>query len=298
MSPESIRSIESRDYFSIGSDVQRGDSQFVMSQSALKLFDKNPWSWIRGVDIEETASMRYGSLVDCLYLTPDRMKDLYLIQPKVYPSNVGKGVEMKAWTRRASYCKKWEDDAIASGKTVITEDELNVARAAVRVLEEDPLASYLSADTTRQVACQWEYRDPLTGIVIPLKCMIDMVSNDLSSLIDFKTSAGASLSEFRRSASKFRYDLQGAFYLWGFRECYADVEHFGFIVSESRAPYPTASYFLTPNDIHFGREGGTSRWNTVPGYLTMLTRYARCLADGVWPQLNDGQMPALNLYPD
>lgn len=286
------------EYFAIGADKRRGEDGYVMSQSDLKQFAKDPWSWINGREKEETNEMRYGSAVDVLYLTPGEFQDQYVIVPKVYPAPTKKDPgQTKPWNMKATYCKDWFVNQKAAGKVPIYTKDLMAAKQAVSVLERHEIASYLREGCRSQTVCQWEWTDHITGITVPLKCMIDLEPLDGADyLADFKTSVEAGISGFRRNAARFRYDLQGAFYLWGYAETTRSVSQYALIVSESTKPYPVAVYNLTPGDLAVGRAGSKGRWGSVMGYQQMLALYCRCLASGIFPQLNDGQIKPLDLY--
>jgi hypothetical protein len=286
-----------KQYFAIGEDIRRGDPSFVMSQSALKTFASDPWSWVNGREVEETASMRYGSAVDVLYLTPSEFSDYYSLTPRTYPAPTKKDeTATKPWTMQANYCKQWVADQKAAGKEVISTRDLMAAKAAVSVLEKHEVAAYLRSGCSSQTVCQWDWEDPVTGIVVPLKCMIDLEPPDADYLADFKTTNDASLAGFRKTAAWLRYDLQGAFYLWGYRLCVRDVSQFAFIVSESKKPFPAAAYHLTPRDLAIGAHGGRTRWGEVKGFFQILSLYCKCLDSGIWPQLNNGELKSLDLY--
>lgn len=287
-----------REYFKIGSGVPRGAPEFVMSQSQLKTFAKDPWSWKGGREVEETDAMRYGSLVDILLLTPEEFDEHYRIRPETYPSPTKSNPDaQKPWNANSTWCKQWIAKAANDGVAAANRRDLSKAKRAIASIREHEVVSELLEDCDSQVVCQWEWKDPRTGLVIPLKCMIDLAPRSGSFITDFKTSRDCSITGFRKTASRLRYDLQGAFYLWGFRECYRDVSDFAFVVSETEAPpYPCTAYYLTPNDLANGTYGGGDRWGRREGYQQMLLRYAWCVGTGTFPELNGGDLVPLNLY--
>lgn len=289
----------SADYFEIGARVKRGEAGYVMSQSSLKLFAQNPAAWVKGRKVELTKSMEWGNLLDVIYLTPDLFKDSYAIFPKVYPSPTkADQFQEKPWNMTAHYCQQWAEKAKKEGRFPIYRNTFDAAKVALERLHEHEIASALRDDCDTQVVCQWEWTDTATGITVPLKGMLDLAPDDADYLADFKSSVSSEITGFRRMAAKFRYDLQGAFYQWGFRECYRDTSAFALIVSESKAPYPVATYNLTPRDLSMGRYGGRSRFGKVVGFQEMLQNYCRCLESGHWPELNSGNLTPLDLYPE
>ncbi len=285
------------EYFEIGAEFKRGEAGFVMSQSSLKLFAQNPSAWFKGRKVEPTKSMEWGNLIDVLYLTPELFADTYCLLPKVYNAPTkADPYQQKPWNMTAHECQKWVAAQKQKGLFPLYRSTYEGAREAVKALHEHEIAAYLRGDCETQVVCQWSWTDPITGIEVPLKCMIDIAPTADNYLADLKSTVDASHGGFRRTAAKFRYDLQGAFYQWGHRECIRDTEQYSLIVSESKFPYPVSTYYLTTDDLNAGRYGSKSRWGETPGFQSMLEHYCQCLASGIWPDINDGELKPLNLY--
>lgn len=274
----------SKSYFSIGDEFPLGDPGYVMSRSELVAFSENPWAWRNGRKFQDTKSTEWGSLVDCIYLTPEEFSENYVMQPCDYPSPTSSDPgARKPWHPGSHWCQNWTRKAKASGKTCLSKRFLDGARKALAVLKEDAQAKAFFDSSRKQTVCRWEYTDPETGIVVPLKCMIDMEGIDEPFLADFKTARAGSGHGFSKSAKSLRYDVQGAFYLYGYRECHSDRDNFAFVVQENSFPYPVSSFYLDDLSLAVGREGLVTRWRTYEGYEQMLARYCRCLADDVWP---------------
>jgi len=287
------------EYFDIGAEFKRGEPGYIISQSDLKTFAKDPWSWINGREVEETKSMEWGSLVDAIYLTPEELKELYALYPKTYPAPTKADPDqVKPWNMNSTFCKNWVAKQKKAGLHPVDRWTFDQAKTAVSKLLKSPIARALREGCQTQVCCQWEWTDPVTQITVPLKCLIDIVPDDADYLCDLKSTNDATISAFRRIGSRFRYDVQGAFYQWGYRETTRDTDAFAFILSESKKPYPVACYNLTPNDLHVGKFGGSDRWGERMGYFQMLQLYCRCLDSGHYPELNGGDMIPLNFYRD
>jgi hypothetical protein len=285
------------EYFEIGAEHQRGEAGYVMSQSSLKLFADNPDAWIRGRKVETTKSMEWGNLIDVLYLTPEDFGKTYCLFPKVYncPTKADPH-QQKPWSMKAYECQKWATNQRNNGIFPIFRSTYEGAKKAVDALHRHEIASHLRGDCKTQVVCRWSWTDPVTGITVPLKCMIDIAPEEDNYLSDLKSSMDGSLAGFRRTAAKFRYELQGAFYQWGHRECFRDTEQYALIVSESKFPYPVSTFYLTPDDLHVGRYGRVGKWKEIEGFQGMLEKYCRCLDSGIWPDNNGGEMKPLYLY--
>jgi len=285
------------DYFDLGADKQRGEAGYIISQAELKLFAADPDSWIRGAKVEETKSMEWGSLIDAMYLTPDELSELYVLMPKFYPAPLksDKGAK-KPWTMQARYCQNWVKNRKREGIWPITREDFEEAKKAVIRLNESPLASALRDGCETQVFCQWEWTDPVTGITVPLKCLIDIRPDDANYLADLKSTYNIGKKAFKKTANRFRYDLQGAFYGWGHRECYHETDGYALLLSQSKMPYPVTAYRLTEQDLYVGEHGNASKWGNTLGYRDMLSLYCQCLASGHYPEVNGGEFNELDLW--
>lgn len=255
--------------------VERGHPEFVMSASQLKL-GASCWSrWLAGYQAEKADGMDWGSLQDCRHLTPEQFESLYAVAPETYPDK--KTGEPKPWNWNATYCQEWRDDQ--KGKEVIKASVLAESDAAFSALLDDYQIAKCIEVSQKQVWIQAEYVDHATGVVVPLKAMLDLVPPKThrqlgKSILDLKTVASAHPRAWVSAVDKYGYDLQGALYLdlrvaaTGEDRC--DFRH---ILQESFPPYQTAKRYLTGEFIELGRMK----------YRSALARYAHCLATGQWP---------------
>ena len=285
------------EYFKISSGP-RGSENYMMSRTSLLMFFENPWAWKNGKTIKSTASMEWGSLVDCLYLTPEEFEPTYKIRPAFYPSPTKANPEnMKPWNANSNTCKAILKEIKDSGKIPLMQrrlkssDSLNVnyedARAAVAVLHADENAKRVFGDTDKQRVCQWDHVCPVTGLTVKLKCMMDAVSREYDYQADFKTTKDASIDAFRRSGLGFRYDIQAAFYQWGHAENYESKSNFIFVAQENTAPYAVSTMEMAPEDYESGKTGHETKWKWYPGYEDMLLFYCYCLSEDYWPSYLD-----------
>jgi hypothetical protein len=99
----------------------------IVSKSLLWDFFGNPRRWRDAPPKEITDAMRWGSLVDCIALTPDRFDAAYRIQPDTYvsaPADVVLTTEFEGeWNGRTKACQEWRKAREAEGKTVMTPEE-------------------------------------------------------------------------------------------------------------------------------------------------------------------------------
>ena len=254
--------------------VKRGDPSLIMSRSSLMEFYRCPKRWLNGYESDDSKATEWGSLVDCLFLTPAQFKNRYAIAPETYPDS--KTGEPKPWNANSNWCKNWIEEQ--SPKEIIKHKQFGPACDAVKVLESDPEIKALMECSQRQVMAIASYQDEETGITVPLKILIDLLPDKGSqwgkSIIDFKTADSAALRAWRSKMFKFNYDAQDALYLDVWEVATGeDRQDFRNIVQESYAPYQTEKRLTSAEFIEIGRFK----------YMKALALYCACLSAGLWP---------------
>lgn len=103
----------------------------MASKSLLWDFYPNPRRWRDSPPKEVSDAMKWGSLVDCLALTPERFDSAYKIQPDSYvsaPANVLLTTEYDGeWNGRTKACREWKAAREAEGLSVMTPEEHAIA---------------------------------------------------------------------------------------------------------------------------------------------------------------------------
>ncbi len=257
----------------------RGKADFVMSRSELTEFARCPHRWLAGVESEDTKSTEWGGLMDCRLLTPGAFKDRFAIKPATYPES--KTRESKPWNGNSNWCKAWLEEH--ADKTVVSQENMTESDAALQALAADDKIMALINCSAKQVYITAEYHDEQTGIVVPVKTLIDLVPDRHSeygkSLADFKTTRNAGLRGWTRDCFERRYHTQAAFYLDAYMSCDWDSERIEFlhVVQENIAPWETGRRLVSEEFIQLGRTS----------YLLALRRYCQCLKDNRWPGYDD-----------
>lgn len=256
-------------------DFSRGHPNFVMSRSELIDFNRCPAKWLKGVQEDETTSTIFGSLVDCLVLTPDEFEKRYAVAPLTYPGPKG---ENKPWTLKATYCAEWEDEQSKGGKTVIKKKQYNEAYDAALFILNDPNAVELLTDSQKQVLVTGSYVDSETSITVPLKAHIDIVPA-AKSLADLKTSRNAHPQKWQRDVFSMGYHIQAALYMDLYNAATNEERcEFWHLIVENEPPFQTATYILSADFIDLGRMT----------YQAILQKYCQCLSENKWPGYEDG----------
>ena len=294
--------------------TQRGDPDFVMSRTSLLDFADNPHKWLSGESDEGSESTEWGDIVDVLLLIPTQFPSLYAVQPEKYPT---KGMECpkcktvtkaksckecgvnrveitieKDWDNNSTYCSDWRDRQTAAGKRIIKNVMLQSAKRAVKVMESNENAMELINCSKRQVMITGLYHDPETGLVIPVKCMLDLVPNVKhprwgKTLADLKTSVTVNPPLLEKTIFNYGYDAQGELY----RTLYMlatkeDRPDWVIVAQENKPPYEVADPLplLGTNFLDIGRSK----------IAFALKYYARCLHTNNFPSYSVGQRSVID----
>ena len=221
-----------------------------------------------------------GSLIDCLVLTPERFESTYVITPQ-YKNEKG---ELKPWNWNATVCKQFRDEH--DGLEIVKFDTFQAAKEAADSLRQ--AFDEIGMDTVSyrtQVLVRAEYHDKNTKLVVPIKCLIDILPVDglEKSICDLKTANSAHPAVWKSVVFKFKHRAQAAMYLDAYVAATGEDRcEFRHIVQESFAPWEVAMHLLSEDFLTLGRET----------YIAALQRYCQCLATNKWPgyESHDRQM--------
>ncbi len=252
--------------------LPRGDARRSVSQSDLKTIASNPHRWIKGVDDEGTDAMQFGSLVDCMLLTPDAFAKQYAVTPETYRDEKT-GIE-KPWTFAAGICKAWRDSQPAGVEIIKAADLAGVNEAVANLKADAAIAALLSGAKAQAMVCA-DYTAS-NGLVLPVAGLIDIVpASGSKCLADLKTAKDASPDEWKRVVFYRGYHFQAAFYLdlWNAANPDDCRDTFRHIIAENAEPYEVGRRELDAEFIAIGRDQ----------YQHALEAYATCLQTGEWP---------------
>lgn len=283
----------------------RGTPEYFMSPSALREFYRCPSRWKKGYESPDSDAKRYGSLIDCMITTPSEFEKRYVVRPETYEVTLNECPECKSlsdsescrkckkprvpkrvnreWNGNSSECAKWVAAKEESGLEVISKPEYDNAQAALKALRDDEIISTWLDSCDMQVLVRGEWHDPDTGLVIPVRCLMDFVprlDTEFSKCLgDFKTTRNAGLSAWSRWCFNAGYHVQAGFdtdlYIAATNE---DRMTWCFICQENYEPWQTAKRMLS---VEHGLDLGRLE------YKRMLKLYARCLKTGKWPHYDD-----------
>lgn len=260
--------------------VKRGDKRYIMSRGELVDFYACPMRWLNAPPEEPTTSLKYGSLLDILALTPEKFGDTYVIAPETYTNDKG---EEKPWNMNANVCKDWM--AKRSDMIIVKKADVDEAQIAVkRLLEDERITSFIGC-SLKQVMVTADFKDEATGLMIPVRVLTDLAPDPKhplygKSLGDFKTSKDAAPSGWAREVGSYSYHVQAALNLDLHTAAAPDIERMEFrhLIQENSAPFQTGRRILSEEFIQLGRAK----------YLAALKLYAQCLHHNFWPDFETG----------
>lgn len=258
--------------------AERGAPGFIISSSVLREFARCPSRWKAGYEPPGSDSLSYGSLLDCLVLTPDQFDDRFVVRPATYPDS--KTGDQKPWNGNSTWCKEWLQNH--ENIDVVSGEGMKEAEAARDRLLADELIRSFHDCSDRQVWVSADWQDKDTGLVLPCKALLDYVprldSEFAKSLGDLKSSRSGALTPFQRQVYQYGWYFQAALYLDMYVAATAeDRVTYCLIGQENYHPWEPFRRMLAEDYIAMGRGS----------YEMALKCYARCVKTGKWPGYDD-----------
>jgi len=278
----------------------RGTVGYTMSRGELRKFAACPQKWLRGSKVKQSGAMAWGSLVDTLVLTPDKLMAAYTIEPAEYETT---GMEcpscgsvtdskkcrkckrdrveitmLKPWSNNSDTCAEWLEARRSEGKTPISSDLLEQARIANDRLMEDAEIRSILDGSRKQVAVYVDWHDKETGLIIPFKCLLDIVptpeSDHGDTIYDLKTTDDASGIKWPKTVFNHGLHYQSAVYLDAYNAASGlNYRNFGHVIQESEPPYEPTHRLLAQEFLDLGRSQ----------YQANLSFYCWCIANNKFP---------------
>lgn len=216
---------------------------------------------------EETKSMKLGTAAHHFLLgEDDAFNPRYIMHPDKMPDAQG---VMKPWSLQLKSAKQWKEEQEASGKTVISRDELEVIRHIANALKAHPLIDNgLLNGAIEQSMC---VQDKETGLW--LKVRPDAVPFDSGDYADLKSISDALDVTLKMTLRNYGYQQQGALQ-WEVCELLGIAfESWTLVFTETGLPYCVRIVALDDAELSRGR-----RQNRA-----MLRLIADCMDRGHWP---------------
>lgn len=277
--PPIVHPVDPKLYFATDESKPRRHPERVMSQSSLKDFAVCPHRWVAGYKEEETDEMKDGKLVDVIMLTPERFEAQYEIAPVNYPVKpTAKDPRTeKPWNSNSTWCKDWIAEAEERGASWVKPKAAEEAWKAREILHSNPRLHAFHEGSKKQVQFNVVWEDPETGIVVPIKGLIDLLPDAKGEfgkmLADFKRTNNAEYRMWARTVHSFGLHYQAAFYLDAYNAATGEKRNqYEHHVQESVSPFETTHRELSFEFLTLGRTR----------YQSDLANYCRALKTGVW----------------
>lgn len=209
-----------------------------VSKTSLDKIAKSPAHYLHHLShkSESTPAMDIGTATHTLILEPEKFDDEIAVLPD--------GIDRRTKAGKAAYAEFQE---VSAGKVIIKADEFDAIQRMRDAVMAHPSAAQLLTGGIAEQSAYWVDED--TGMLC--RCRPDFTVGRV--LLDLKTTDDASPVAFGRSAAKYRYEVQGAFYLDGMNAAGANIDEFAFIVVEKKPPYAVAVYVMEPDHFDAGR---------------------------------------------
>lgn len=278
--PPIVHPVNPRDYHDAPA-APRGDAARTMSQSELKEFSRCQHRWLAGFKEESSDAMNDGALLDTLILTPERFESVYAVAPDTYPApesaRKDAPIIQKAWNWNAEFCKNFRTAEHAAGREVVKSSDHGDALKAREILFLNEHIAAFHSVSRKQVQVNAEWHDEETGIVVPIKCLLDLAPDPTSefgnTLADFKRTQSAEYRAWTKTVRNFGLHYQAAFYIDAINAAaglaYRSFEHH---IQESFEPWETTHRMLSDDFITLGRVA----------YIRDLKDYCRALKTGTF----------------
>ena len=226
-----------------------------LSFSSLKEFKKSPQHYMHYLTAPrtQTPALLFGSLFDCMLLTPGDVDKRFAIAPEL-DKRTKDGKEK--WE---TFCKENE------GKTFVRFDEHEKASAMIKkVYMNDVAAEIMSRLKETQRRLSWEENG------LPFVGYLDGVGDTF--LFELKTTTDAEPEQVMRDFYNNNYHMQAGMYQAGYRKKFHKyLDHF-FLVIEKTEPFGISVLKATKEFIDLG----------IQEYEYQTAAFKMCMDNDLW----------------
>lgn len=248
-----------------------------ISKSGLDLIEKSPAHYYyKYLDPNRKPEpqkewMVTGNAVGTAITQPDEFKSIYTVLNDI---EICKEIGGKR-PRTTNKYEEWLKTEMESlkGKIILPPEDFDKCIAMRDSIHRHKACKMLLAKG--QAERTFYFKDEFTGVACRVRP--DHLNDFMGYLVDVKTTEDASPEGFGRSAFRYRYDVQDAFYTDGVKPSGFKPKGFVLICVEKEPPHIAAAYIVPPDLETMGRQK----------YKGNLLTYAECLKTGVWPGYED-----------
>jgi hypothetical protein len=261
-------------------DMSHDDYQSspAVSRSGLLELLKSPqhywWRYLSGkAEKTDTNALRTGSAFHTLLLEPAQFDKRVAVVPEdapKYPSTA----QWKAKSpsdETVKSMKWWTDFELThQGKSIIKQSEFEHLQAMAKSILAQPAAGKIIT-ANGKIEASFFYTDKTHGV--EAKARPDYWRDD-GIVLDLKTTADASESEFSKSIVNYGYDIQAFMQMEAIETVTGKrPASFVFICVEKDPPYAVAFYEASSDMLRCGEYR----------YHNLMKKYAHCFNSDVWP---------------
>lgn len=212
---------------------------------------------------ESTPAQEFGTTIHQAILEPNVFKAQMVVKPKF--AGTGSRAHAEAWALENH------------GKTIVTEDQLDIVSGILKSISKHSIASSILAGGASEESYFW--RDADSGILC--KCRPDF-NREGRIVVDVKSTLDASYRSMQRDIANFKYHVQAAYYLDGITQVLGQThDTFLILAVEKSAPYGVQVFEIDEATIEAGRQE----------YKRALMILKKCQETGVYPAYPDALTP-------
>jgi len=245
----------------------------AVNWSTLKGMRQSPLHYIYGIrnPRKDTRSLYTGRIGHAAVFEPERFGSSYIVEP-----DFGDCRKTDYTTKEQAKVNKTKREAWRkehAGMTLVTAEVWARAAGMRDAVRSHPEAApYLEAGLAEETIT---WTDAVTGIAC--KGRLDFISTSKPAIIDLKTTADILLEKFSRSALRYGYHTQEAFYRDGYMVARGVELPTVIIAVESSPPYDVGVFPIDEDSMQLGCEE----------YAALLKSLQWCRSTNEWP----GQYP-------
>ncbi|MBB1074514.1 PD-(D/E)XK nuclease-like domain-containing protein [Rhodoferax sp. 4810] len=227
---------------------------------SLMLFERSPAHYMYGKTHpnESTPAKQLGTLIHLAVLELPEYNRRVVVAPAIDKR-----------TKEGKALFSAFNDSLLPDSLVVTQAQHEIVSDIRTELNKNTYAQILLNSGESEVTLTWTDDD--TGL--RCKARPDWLCNNLDVIVDLKTANDASAASFAKSAAKYKYHMQAAFYLDALKACGLGDRAFIHIVTETEPPYGVALYQLDDDAIERGRER----------YKTAMRKLKHCMKTKDFP---------------
>jgi hypothetical protein len=250
-----------------GPSISSSGLRTIWSQSPAHYFHTSPYNPYPSEQAERPHFSLGRAAHHLLFLGRKGFDDEFVTRPEQWSD----------W--RTKEARLWREAALADGKTVITDAELEAITGMARSLAAHPLVQAGILDGYVERSLIWQ--DAQTGAW--LKSRPDCIPGSGLDVADLKTTTSVATEELRRTLGAYAYHAQGALVGMAFREVLRrEMQTFSLVFVEKAPPFCVRVVTVKPDDLERGEKQ----------IRAAAAQFAECCASGHWPGPGGDQQDA------